>query len=281
MKTKWLVADILGDDIEKLISSLDKTGTKYKRISKSYEVNLPDLFDRESCVVYYGSLGVGFQVRSTCPWVPGIYSTTENYECTKYYPVFGSELFNANYIMLPYGELLRQKEFLYDTIGQKNTVFIRPNDAVKSFTGKLVYKEHFEKDVEYMGFNQLSKDKLVVVAEPRNIVREWRFIVVDGNIIAGSLYSDQFRGNRLHREEDVFSSGEHAKALMYAEQIVQDYDYKPDRAWSLDICEDLVEDLYVLEVGCFSCCGLYASNTDVIVKEINRIALDDWGECYG
>jgi hypothetical protein len=57
-------------------------------------------------------------------------------------------------------------------------------------------------------------------------------------------------------------------------------EYNPDRAWTLDICMTEHGNFYVLEVGCFSCAGLYAMNFETVVREISRIALEDWKEIY-
>jgi hypothetical protein len=55
-------------------------------------------------------------------------------------------------------------------------------------------------------------------------------------------------------------------------------EYRPDPAWTVDICELESGELKVVEVGSFSCAGMYASDPEPIVTEINRISMREWKE---
>jgi len=65
-------------------------------------------------------------------------------------------------------------------------------------------------------------------------------------------------------------------ALMLAEQVASCY--QPDPIWVCDICETYTGILYLLEIGCFSCAGLYACDTDLIVEAVNESAWKEYEE---
>ena len=279
MQIQWfLESDIYGDDIAELVKEIEAQGHGLKILSdrNHWDTSWLNLYDKKDCVIYYGGLELGYTVRREASWVPGIYSSIENYACTKYYPIFGQYLLNQNYIMIPYGELLRQKDFLYEKVGIDNAVFIRPNKGNKVFTGTLVYKERFERDIDVMGFYETQPDELCVVCEPRNIEHEWRFLIVDNKFVAGSTY-----GKSQH---DVFSNQctcEDRYAYAVATKVMCNIDYCPDRCWTLDMCMTKENNYYVNEVGCFSCAGLYSMDMSRVVSEVSRAALEDWKEIFG
>jgi len=278
MKVNWfLESDIYGDDIKALVAEIERQGHGLKILSdrNHWDLNWLNLFSTRDCVIYYGGLELGYSVRRKAMWVPGIYSSVENYACHKYYPLFGNRLLNSCYVIIPYGDLLRRKDWLYKHLGIDDTIFIRPDKGTKVFTGKAIYYENFEKDLEQLGFYYLEPGELCVIAEPRNVEKEWRFLIVNGRLVAGSEYKPEKKnvfGNSIHDDSYV--------AIRVAEQAVANVDYVPDRAWTLDICKTVEGNFYVLEVGCFSCAGLYAMNMADVVREVSRIAWEDWKEIF-
>jgi len=133
---------------------------------------------------------------------------------------------------LDVGELSRQKEFLYDRIAEGRAVFIRPNRGDKIFTGQLVYKENFDKDVKLFGFYDIEPSELVVVAEPYNIKGQWQFVIVDGEPITSSLY----------KENNIVGSefGCKLEAFALARKLAKPYN--PERVWVMDIYVRLTVD---------------------------------------
>jgi len=54
--------------------------------------------------------------------------------------------------------------------------------------------------------------------------------------------------------------------------------YCPDRVWVCDICQTRLKYYYVLEIGCFSCAGLYAADMDIVAKEVSNAAYNEYKE---
>lgn len=269
MKAKWLIEDdAFPEDIRPTLEALERLGHEYKifeyKIS-DLDDSFLELFSPEDCVVFYGSLQLAKRIRRKAPWIPGVYYDVPKYDCTAYYPAIGEHLLNENYLMLPFGELVRRKEFLYQTLGQDRALFVRPNRGDKTFTGQLVYKEKFEKEVELFDFGQVRADDLVVVAEPRLIAYEWRFVCVNGTIVAGSQYKENDRV--------AVDSSYPQEAFDFATEMAQKY--QPEPAWVIDVCKSFGE-YSVMEIGCFSCAGLYQCDRDAIIESVSTVALEEW-----
>lgn len=272
MKPKWLLqTDIFDENLDRFVSEIKKQDMEVKVVKYipfeggSYK----DLFEPDDCVIFYGSLQFANQIRKTCSWVPGVYCTMKNYECTNYYPKLGKYLLAEDYCMVPFGDLVRQSEFLFQTFGGGiDTVFIRPNSGNKIFTGQLFYAESLEKELEILSNNIITPDELVVVSWPRRISHEWRFVVADKEVVAGSQYKcyDKHVTDKFYPVE----------AFDLAQKAAES-DYEPDKVWCVDICQ-VGEWYYVLEVGGFSCAGLYECDLEAVASRVSDAAKREWEE---
>lgn len=251
------------------LEAIERNGFEYKTIKyKPFDMveACQELFPGEDCVIFYGSLGLAKQLRSKAQWIPGIYYNIPVFNCHYYYGYLGNHLFNGNYIMLPYGDLLRRKEFLFEHLSSDRAIFLRPSRGDKIFTGKVVYKENYERDIEIFDFNQISPEEIIIAAEPRNIDKEWRFVVVEGKVITGSQYKEN--------ERSATEASYPQEAFDFAVKVAGEYN--PDPVWVIDVCLTKSGEYGLMEVGCFSCAGLYKYNRDIIVKEVSAAALREW-----
>jgi len=272
-KIKWLLEkDVFSEDLQPLKDEIIKQGFEYLETeyitfqSRSYD----KLFDLNDCVIFYGSLNLALSLqKSITPYPKYVYCTRENYECTKYYAYFGKWLMAQNYIMLPYAELKRKQDWLYEVLGEDGAIFVRPSSGAKIFTGQLVHLENFDREYELLGFYDVDPHAVVVVSEPRNVIKEWRLVIAEDKIIAGSLYSD--------RTLNLNYEGYTDQVRELAEEILRSTEYRPDPVWTMDFCETKSGDLYLLEIGGFSCAGLYLCDMKPIVREVSRISKQRMG----
>jgi len=270
MNIKWLLEkDVFSEDLQPLKNEINKQGFEYKEIEyiPFQGGKYDNMFDNNDCVIFYGSLNLSRRLKKEQNFHPHIYSTLENYECTKYYAYFGKYLLNQNYVMLPYSELKRRKEWLFKTIGQDGSIFVRPSSGEKIFTGQLVTIDTFDKDYELLGFYDVPKHAVVVVSEPRNIMKENRLVIAEDKIVSGSLYSD--------RTTNLKYTGYSEDVEKLANYILEETEYRPDLVWTMDFCETKGGNLYLLEIGGFSCAGLYECDMEPIVREVSRIAWEE------
>lgn len=271
MKVKWLLGKgTFHENIHLIAEEIQRQGMEYKVVDYapfSDDIDFNE-YSEDDCVIFYGSIGHANLIRKKSKWIPGIFYNQKAYDCKNYYPALGPYLLNSNYMLIPFGDLLRQKEFLFDKLGSRDTIFIRPDYGGKSFTGTIVYKETFEKFIDTIGFGQLDFGTLLVVSEPRNLVAEWRFLVVENQVVTGSQYRNEFG---LKYKADY-----PAEAFELAQKVAKSYN--PDKAWMVDICQTKEGNFYLLEIGCFSCAGIYLCDREIMIREVSRVALEEWKE---
>jgi hypothetical protein len=123
------------------------------------------LFPREACVVFHGSMELAIRLSVESPWTPTVFCNWNNFECSTYYCHFPEHLLNEDYVLMPFGELLRRKTFLFDAFAKDAAIFVRPNSCRKSFTGQVARWDTFEKDVEFMAFYDVPPET-IGAAEP-------------------------------------------------------------------------------------------------------------------
>jgi hypothetical protein len=271
MKANWLLENNIFEEdfVDEMIDEICNQNMSVT-ISNYYSLwnaeDFLDKYDKDDCVVCYGSLSFIKNVRNKAPWIPGFYCTLENYSCTHYYSALSDHLLADKYIMLPFGELNKQKEFLYETLGNNDCVFIRPNRGDKIFTGTVIQKENWEKDIELLELCNVEPYDLCVVSEPKNIENEWRLVIADSKVITGSEYSPD---KKKQVPQEVIDLGNKICT-----------NYNPDSVWTMDICSLKNGDLRLLEIGSFSCSGLYRCDVKIIIEEVSKIAEREWKDIF-
>jgi len=270
MKPKWLLeTDVFDENLERLVAEIKKQDMEVKVhrfMPFDSDTDCLKLYEPDDCVIFYGSLDVGKYLQRISPWVPGVYCTLDNYKCSHYYHIFGDLLLNRRYVMMPFGELNRRKFFLFNHLGEDNAVFLRPDRGDKIFTGQVCTLETWDKDFDLMSFHHTEPHEICVVAQPKNIIAEWRLIIANNKVIAGSEY----------KPKEISNVPE--SVLSFANHILLNGTISPDPVWVLDIAETDQHVLAVLEINSFSCSGLYGCNLEPIVREVSRIALQEWSD---
>lgn len=265
---KWLLEkDTFEENLESLKEAINAQGMEYKVIEYiPFEGNKCfDAFCIEDCVVFYGSLNLAKRIKRKTNWVPGAgdINCENHFKCSYYYNKLSEYLLNDKYIMLPFGELNRQKDFLYGLIGNNNNLFIRPNSGYKQFTGTVVPIEKYEHNVEMFGLYDISMEEIVVCAEPKNLKEEWRLVVVDKSVVSGSRYR---LGGRINYSVEVPDA-----VIEYGNSISKVW--SPDSAFVLDICRLQNGDLKLVEINTFYSSGLYLCDKQKVVRSVSEMAV--------
>jgi len=222
-----------------------------------------DAFPQDACVISHGDIDLVTRIHRERRWIPGAFCTVENFFFSGYVCHFGRHLLNRDYIMLPFGELDRCRDFLFDTLGRDGRLFVRPDSPLKLFTGQIAARETFAADLEFMAFYEFPAASLVVVSSPKPIVAEWRFVVAQGKVVAGCQYKS---GDAID-----YRPAYDADAFDLAQSIAAS-GYQPDPAWVMDICRTADNSLYLLEIGGFSFADLYACNKADVVAAVSAAA---------
>jgi len=263
---KWLLEPDVFDEEQPIIDALDRLGLEYETVKfgKPYEDYLK-AFKDDDCVVFHGSFQFGKLIQEKTKWFPGVFGNLPKFECSYYYPRLDG-LLNSDYIMIPFGELNRFRHRLIEMFGER--FFVRPSNCYKTFTGQVVSKETWDKDLELIGFYKTAPEDIIIIAPEVKIAFEWRFLIIgDGDILTGSQYKSE------DREQPT------KEAWYFAQSIVDEADYDPDSVWVLDVCQTVDGDIKIVEAGPFSCCALYNCDPEIVATEVSRQAWKDY-EAY-
>jgi hypothetical protein len=273
VNVKWLLENGMFDEKEpQIVKSIKDAGSECVLLDFAHYMPdsvFLDLFEEEDCVVVHGSLQFITRIRRAAKWIPGAYCNLDAYECNYYYPRVGEYLLNRNYIMLPVGELARQRNRI-SRLYESSKIFVRPSSGFKYFTGCVIDLDNWEKDSRNIYCYNIEPEKVVVVAPVYPIETEWRFVVVGDTIITGSQY--------MSRGEIAHAPGYPQEAFDYAQGVVQKTEYRPDRVFVIDVCQIFQGDFFVVEFGGFSTCGMYENDWSKIVPAVSAAALKEWEE---
>jgi hypothetical protein len=276
MKVSWLIdADMFEGYREELASCIRAQGHDVKLVrapSPPYRWEdagcfYRNTFGKDACVVAHGDIELATRIIRERLWIPGGFGTIENYFCSRYFCHLGKYLLNGNYVMLPFAELSRCREFLLDFIGVDGKLFVRPDSPLKLFTGQVASRERFDADLEFMNFYEFPANSIVVVSAPKVIEKEWRFIVADKQVVTGCQYKS---GGAM-----LMATGYDDGAYGLAKEIASG-PFEPDAVWVMDICRTREDGFFLLEIGGFSFADLYACDKPRLVKAVSASALRLW-----
>jgi hypothetical protein len=226
-----------------------------------------ETFPADACVICHGDIELVTRIHHERRWTPGAFSTVENFTWSNYACHYGRFLLNRDYIMMPFGELDRCKDFLFDTVGRDHRIFIRPDSPLKLFTGQIAARGTFSADLDFMSFYEFPANSMVVVSSPKTILKEWRFVVGKAKVVAGCQYKN---GNTFDYHPDY-----DCDAFDLAKSIAT-IDYEPDPVWVMDICQTSDNSYHLLEIGGFSFSDLYACNMADVVAAVSAAAHAMW-----
>lgn len=261
---KWLLEkDVFDEDIKPLKQAIIQNDCSYEEIVyEPFESGIYPKYD-EHCI-FYGSIALANQLKNqtNCQ----VYYTPLIYDCSRYYHILDKYLLNRDCTFTSFGSFKESSQRFFECYGtgKHNCIFVRPNSGDKLFTGCMVCEGVLDQDLEFINRYGLVPDNAtILVSTIKSIEEEVRFVVCGTNILTGSVYK---RDNEVYFEEVVQAND----AWQFARQITLDL-LSLDLFWTLDVCRSNGK-WYVLEIGCFSCAGLYACNMHKIVDMVKRMS---------
>lgn len=194
-------------------------------------------------------------------WFPGIF------EISQY--SYQDLIDNWGRTVLNYGMQVQRFD---SVIPPSDPFFIKPDTEQKAFTGYVTSVEDFNRwQLSMYGNDIVSSDDnrqikpglMVVVSKPVNIFREFRFWIVDGQIVTYSQYraNDKVEHIRYECKE----------AIDFVERRISQW--QPSRAFVLDVAETDTEanEWKVIEINTFNCSGLYDADVSEIVRHVEMM----------
>lgn len=179
-------------------------------------------------------------------------------------------LLNSDGMALPWGLYKSQFERLCD-LYNSDSLFIKPIDGSKSFTGFTTTKENFV--IDCLTVEQLSaieNHQFIWISKPKNIQSEYRYVVINKQIVAGSDYNwDDFNDIKGITDEECDQ---------LAQKVAQ-YTWQPDFMYTVDV--GLSDNQpKIIEFNSFSCAGFYGCNLKNILISAND-AIKIWWKHEG
>jgi hypothetical protein len=217
---------------------------------------------RDKAVVFHGSLGNAATIICSFPWKPGEFCDTERFRCSCWFPHAKDFLLHERYRILPADELVAPPCSIAASLSSTEEVFVRPDSPLKPFSGRVIRADSLTLQSLDFGFYFDDETLPVVVAPVRTISREWRYVVVNGAVIAGSAY-DATRRIALPDSPEC-------ETWRFAERVAQSVP-APESAYVLDICESDGR-LHMLELNPFSGADLYDCDRRAVVDAVSNLA---------
>lgn len=258
----WVLQQNLYNEtaFEGLLNALDRQDVKYeivKLIPFIHEMS-PDI-NVEDNVYVCGSTGIG-KVAKKKGWVPGYFDKNLDYENVM--REYGEDCLNHRGVVTT----MRDAEKLYEDPLQK--FFTRPCADNKSYSGQVMDWENFDDwrnkvvalEGEENSLTTLQPDDRIVIAPLTTIYSETRFVVVDGEVVTGSLYK---MGNKVWYSDEVMPFIQE-----FAQKMVDTW--QPDRAFVIDIA-DTDEGPKVIEINAINSSGFYNINMGKYVAAIEAM----------
>lgn len=284
MKPKWLIEKGIqrGDDPDALAEIVRAKGMECVRIeyipfSNSFTVienskpkrvissNMP--FADGECVIVIGTLNICELLMKPKRWTPTAWFNLPDFRCSVYYEKWKDLLLQPEFTLTSWQNLDANVELHYCNRGVDNCVFVKPNENLKKFSGAVVPREKFGRWYEMnKDCYEIRPDEEIIVAKPVGIKQEWRFIVCDRKVVAGSLYKTDGKTG--------YEAGYTDEAKKVADKIAA-LEWQPDSMYAVDVCAS-GDGHYVLECGPFNGAGLYKCDLGPIVDAASALAENEW-----
>jgi hypothetical protein len=273
MRPTWLIeANVDGLPSEPLRAEVRRQGMACHVVKHLPSLPLPkDIAGAESvpvdaCTVFRGTLTLLRHIRATRRWRSGGWCHFANLSCSTYYAYYGPFLLNRDYALLPVAEAVRLADRLFARYGNGGVLFVRPDAVDKAFTGTLADRPSF---VGKLAAVAVDPTVAVLVAAPKKITHEWRLLVANGEVFAGSQY-------RSDREPEVVA-GCPGEVTAFAQTVLREveWQWRPDPLFVMDVCAS-EDGLRLLELNSFSCSGHYLADLETVVRKASELAALSW-----
>lgn len=168
-----------------------------------------------------------------------------------YYGSLGLPLLNDKAIYIPIKENLKTS---FDT-----DKFIKPSRDLKAFDAGILKKNQtVENFIMNTSRQRFYIDENLVVSDVIEIIDEYRFFVVDKEVITGSAYRLNGSVGESTKVDDIVFS----VAKKYAKL------YQPESVFTMDLARLKDGTIKIIEYNCFNCSGVYLCDLIKTYKSI-------------
>ena len=247
----WILeSDVFPNSHDALREAIMDAGHRIIDSSDDWWLHEPPEFEPGTPIVFHGSLGNAAVIEMKQIWHPGSFCPVNDFCCTAWYPRTNRWLLHERWICLPANELIANAADIAAELGCTNQLFVRPDSPLKPFSGRVLDVTAISLRALDHGFYYEDETLPVIAARVADVGREWRFVVVEGLIVAGSGYDTEAR--------------------KLAEEIATSME-PPAAVYVLDICK-VGDDYRLLELNPFGGADLYDCDASAIVEAVSKYA---------
>ncbi|MBU0552442.1 ATP-grasp domain-containing protein [Myxococcota bacterium] len=215
----------------------------------------------ETWVIFHGSLGNAALINDVMGWTPGAWCAVERLRCSAWYHAAQPWLVHERWLKTTVRRLVDAPEQVLGEIVSGPRFFVRPDSPLKPFSGRTLARDGVSLRALDYGFYYDDVDLPIIVAPSREVGAEWRFVIVEGEVIAGCAYQADGRA-----EAERLTGGE---PWQVAQEIAGCLP-PPDPVYVLDLCA-VQGQLRLLELNPFSGADLYACDRVAIVEAVEAL----------
>ena len=255
----WLLQTAIGeDDRVTIVKALNEENTPFTNVKLrpfTQDVQgLPPKY-KEMPVVLYGSVNLAKWGKKK--GLKGVW-WNDNFNFEVQLNVFGNHMLNWDSEIHMFGAIPKYE-------GER---FIRPVDDGKAFTGEIISSDNlvgWQDRIKYFsGDDQIHPSVKVQLSPVKSIFREYRFFVVNGKVVTGSMYNEDNKVIRrpLDKQDD--------DVVDYAQSMINIW--QPDIVSVIDIA--VLNDTYdmkIIEFNNANASGFYKSDMNKLVRAINEV----------
>lgn len=214
--------------------------------------------DTDQKIIVMGATSLS-RIAKNRGWTPGTY-LNENFDFSKWRDGFGKEnILNPDSIVAKISDPI-------DVIEMSDNLFVRPVHDTKSFSGVVMSKYDFHdwiqsnRMIEEEEFQPLHKNTEIAIANYKQINAEYRFFIVGGKVVTGSLYK---QGSIVRSEEVIDRDVEYFVARMI-------HGWEPADAFVIDIA-NTDDGFKVIEINNINSAGFYAADCQKIISALEDL----------
>lgn len=213
-------------------------------------------------VVFHGSLGNAARIEEQLGWSPGSFCPVDNFRCSVWYENARPWLVHPDWLICPAIELVTNATRIANELQSNGKLFVRPDSPLKPFSGRVVETNALTLTRLDHGFYYDDETLPVVVAPVQEIGDEWRFIVVNQQVVTGSAYDAVSRKPKAAALE--------SDAALFASTVASTL-VSPSIVYILDVCR-CNDQFRLLELNPFGGADIYACDADAIVEHVSHVA---------
>lgn len=255
MNAIWVVQNCRDGQTKRVVDALDNTKSPYILADIDYSTG--------TLIVPPAYLGVEF-----IPY--GSTSLTKVAQERGWRYSFYNDNFNVNVYKTRHSRMLNNDFMIMSLPAVKMLAttqdqwFVRPVDDDKAFAGHVCTSLELQRwitQLENHSIAEVANIKQMALASVKPIQMEWRYFIVDGTIISGSVY--RRNGESLREREDDLAVINEAQALANL--------WLPHPCCVMDValCDDTP---YVIEFNTLNAAGFYDHNIEAVVTAVNKVA---------